>query len=320
MKRIILSSIIAISASVTVSATHADNFPEKPLTMSVAYSPGGGNDTVARLMAKHIEPYLGARMVVENTPGAGGQVGFTRLSKAKPDGYTIGLLSSPSVFMIELMRKGVEYTLDDFQPIANIQSDPIILAVNQKSDIKDFASFINTIKKQPGKINVGGDGPQSNVHLQAAALEDSLDIDINFISYSGSGPASTGLLSNEVQAALLTASSAVQLMESGRIRPLAVFSNSQHPAYPDTPTASEAAGTTVPSVGTAIRGVAAPKGLAPERIAKLQDAFQQLLADSEFQEASEKMGVVLTYMGAEEFEKELQTSRSEAKQYIDLMK
>ncbi|WP_209019806.1 tripartite tricarboxylate transporter substrate binding protein [Pollutimonas harenae] len=288
--------------------------------MTVAYSPGGGNDTVARLMAKHIEPYLGVRMVVENTPGAGGQIGFTRLAKSKPDGYTIGLLSSPSVFMIELMRKGVEYTLDDFQPIANIQSDPIILAVNEKSDITDFASFINKVKEQPGKLNVGGDGPQSNVHLQAAALEDALGVDVNFISYSGSGPASTGLLGNEVQAALLTASSALQLVESGRIRPLAIFSKASHPSYPNTPTATEAAGKTVPGVGTAIRGVAAPKGLAPERIAKLQDAFQQLLADPEFQAASEKMGVVLTYMGAEEFEKELQASRTEAKQYIDLMK
>lgn len=320
MKKLILSSIVATSACIAGNAAYAENFPEKPITMSVAYSPGGGNDTVARLMAKHIEPYLGTRMVVENTPGAGGQVGFTRLSKTKPDGYTIGLLSAPSVFMIELMRNGVQYTLDDFQPIANIQSDPIVLAVHEKSDISDFATFIDAVKAAPGKINVGGDGPQSNIHLQAAAFEDSLGMDVNFISYSGSGPAATGLLSNEVQAALLTASSALQLVESGRIRPLAIFSKSPHPSYPDIPTATEAAGTPVPSVGTAIRGVAAPKGLAPDRIAKLQDAFQQLLADPEFQAASEKMGVVLTYMGAETFEKELQSSRDEAKQYIDLMK
>ena len=117
MKKSILSLACALAASWALAPTvSAQNFPDKPVVMSVAYSPGGGNDTVARLMARHIEPYLGERMIVENNPGAGGQVGFTRLAKAKPDGYTIGLLSSPSVFMIELLRDGVEYSLDDFQP------------------------------------------------------------------------------------------------------------------------------------------------------------------------------------------------------------
>lgn len=319
MKKLILSSVCALAATLSLHAAKAENFPEKPVTMSVAYSPGGGNDTVARLMARHIEKYLGARMVVENNPGAGGQIGFTRLAKSKPDGYTIGLLSAPSVFMIELMRENVGYTLDDFQPIANIQSDPIILAVEAKSDIKDFAGFMDAVKSKPGKVNVGGDGPQSNVHLQAAALENALDVDINFISYSGSGPAATGLLGKEVQAALLTASSSIQFVESGRIRPIAVFSNKRHPSLPDVPTATEAAGKQVTGVGTAIRGVAAPKGVAPERVAILEQAFQKLLADEEFQEAAKKMGVVLTYMGADEFEKELKASREEAKQYIKLM-
>lgn len=321
MKKTILAFACSLATSFAFThAVAADKFPEKPITMSVAYSPGGGNDTIARLMARHIEKYLGARMVVENNPGAGGQVGFTRLAKAKPDGYTIGLLSAPSIFMIELLRNGVEYSLDDFQPIANIQADPIIIAVDAKSKINSLEDFIAEVKNNPGRINVGGDGPQSNIHLQAAALEKSLDIKMNFISYAGSGPTATGLLGKEVQAALLTASSAIQFAEAGRIKPLAVLSPVRHPSFPNTPTATEITGTTIPSIGTAIRGVAAPKNLDPVALAKLEQAFKDLIQDEEFIAAATKMGVVLTYLDAETFTKELQSSRDEAKNYINLMK
>lgn len=321
MKKTILTVACALATSFTfTNAIATEKFPEKPVTMSVAYSPGGGNDTVARLMARHIEKYLGARMVVENNPGAGGQVGFTRLAKAKPDGYTLGLLSAPSIFMIELLRNGVEYSLDDFQPIANIQADPIIIAVDAKSKINSLEDLITEIKNNPGRINVGGDGPQSNIHLQAAALEKSLDVKMNFISYAGSGPTATGLLGKEVQAALLTASSAIQFVDAGRIKPLAVLSPEKHPSFPNIPTATEITGINIPSIGTAIRGVAAPKNLEPAVLAKLEGAFKELLQDEEFITAANKMGVVLTFLDAETFTKELQSSRDEAKDYINLMK
>lgn len=320
MKKVFLSLICAASFSIAPFVAQAKEYPEKSVVMSVAYSPGGGNDTVSRLMARHIEPYLGARMVVENNPGAGGQVGFTRLAKSKPDGYTIGLLSSPSIFMIELLRDRVEYSLSDFQPIANIQTDPIMLLVNNKSDIQSFEDFLAYVKNNPGKLNIGGDGPQSNVHLQAAAIEEALKIDLNFISYAGSGPAATGLLGNEVQAALLTASSAAQFIESGRMRALAVFNKERHPSFPAISTAEEVAGVTVPSIGAALRGVAAPKGVSPEIVTTLENAFKSLLNDQEFQNAAEKMGVLLDYKGSEEFEKELIEAREQAKQYLHLMK
>ena len=100
-----LVAAIACASAFTMPYAMAESYPEKPVTMIVAYSPGGGNDTVARLMAKHIEPYLGARMVVENSPGAGGQIGFTRIANAENDGYTLGILSAPSIFMIEKLRE-----------------------------------------------------------------------------------------------------------------------------------------------------------------------------------------------------------------------
>jgi len=319
MKMKILISALAATTLLPTTAALGDGYPEKPITMVVAYSPGGGNDTISRLMAKHIEPYLGTRMVVENHPGAGGQVGFTRLARADADGYTIGLLSSPSLFMIELLRDGVAYSLDDFQAVANIQSDPILLAVNASSDYADLAALTDDIAANPGYVNVGGDGPQSNVHLQAAAFESVLELDTNFISYSGSGPTATALLGDEVDAALLSTSSALQFIEAGRIRPLAVFDNARHPALPDVPTLAEAAGAEVPSVGTAVRGVAGPAGIPQERLAHLESAFEQLLQDADFQAAAANLGIVTHYLDSNDFTEMLKASREATAQYIDFM-
>ncbi|MFD1008514.1 MULTISPECIES: tripartite tricarboxylate transporter substrate binding protein [Oceanisphaera] len=315
-----LFTAIVCSSVLTTPLAIADDYPEKPVTMIVAYSPGGGNDTVARLMAKHIEPYLGARMVVENASGAGGQIGFTRLAKTDNDGYTVGLLSSPSIFMIEMLRKNVAFTLDDFQAIANIQSDPILLAVNAKSDYQSFEDFAKKVENNAGSINVSGDGPQSNIHLQAAALEDALSLDINFVSYSGSGPSATALLGNEVEAALLTTSSALAFIESGRIRPLAVFAPERHPALKELPTINEASGTDVADIGTAIRGVASPAGVSKERVEHLEKAFESLLKDEDFIKAAQNIGITLTYQNSEAFEETLKSSRDGTKRYIDLMK
>lgn len=317
-KFLTLVSALSISFSLFSGATLAKEYPEKPVVMNVAYSPGGGNDTVARLMAKHIEKYLGEKLVVENVPGAGGQVGFTRLANSKKDGYTVGLLSVPSIILIEQLRKNVRFKLEDFQTIAAIQSDPILLAVNSNSKLNTFEDFKNLINSS--KVNVGGDGPQSNVQLQAAVLSEALGKKINFVSYSGSGPTATGLLSNEIDAALLTASSSAQFIQSGKIRVLAVFSEEKHPLVPEVKTASELLGKEIPSVGTAIRGVAAPKGIDNEKVKHLESAFKKLTEDEDFKAAASKMGIVIKFKGSEEFGRELLELRKESSKYINLVK
>ena len=105
------------------------DYPEKPVTMIVAYSPGGGTDTAARTIAKYVEKHLGQRLVVENKPGAGGQIGFSALARAATDGYEIGFINVPSIQLVKRLRDNVPYELSDFQPIANIQLDPVVVAV-----------------------------------------------------------------------------------------------------------------------------------------------------------------------------------------------
>lgn len=135
-------------------------------------------------MGKYAEKHLGQTLTIDNKPGAGGQIGWTLLSKAKPDGYTIGAASLPSMIMIKELRKNVPFSMDDFTFIAAVQSDPIVWVVNEDSPYTTAADFIKAAKIKT--LNVAGDGPQSNVQLQHLIAEKDLGIKTNFVPFNGS--------------------------------------------------------------------------------------------------------------------------------------
>ena len=152
-----LKSTLAVLCSVTAIATAAPaaaEYPEKPITMIVAYSPGGGTDTAARTIAKYVEKHLGQRLVVENKAGAGGQIGFSALATAKPDGYEIGFVNVPSIHLVKKLREGVPYEISDFDPIANIQLDPVVVAVAAESPYQTLADLLADAKAHPGELNI----------------------------------------------------------------------------------------------------------------------------------------------------------------------
>lgn len=318
-KSLILLSLIIIGFF-TVSGTVFADYPKKPVTMIVAYSPGGGTDTAARIVAKYVQPYLGQRLVIQNKPGAGGQIGFTALANAKSDGYKIGFINIPSIFMVKMLRDNVPYDMSDFELIANIQMDPVVLAVKPDGPYKTLEDFIKAAEDAPGRLNVGGDGPQSNNQLQLIIAEKKLGIDLNFVSYNGSGPAITSLLGGQVAAAVPSASAATPHIKNGRLRALAVFSTSPYAYLPDVPIIKTASGVDVPCVGASMRGVAAPKGISGDAKARLQKAFASVMEDKGFLERADKMGLPLKYMDADEFSSFLEIAEKETKDYIDLLK
>ena len=169
-----LSVLTALSFFGAGSAYAADVYPSKPLLTIVPFSAGGGNDILLRIMGKYAEKHLGQTLTIDNKPGAGGQIGWTLLSKAKPDGYTIGAASLPSMIMIKELRKNVPFSMDDFTFIAAVQSDPIVWVVNEDSPYTTAADFIKAAKTKT--LNVAGDGPQSNVQLQHLIAEKDLGI------------------------------------------------------------------------------------------------------------------------------------------------
>lgn len=295
-----LVAFVASFAAVAPSMASAADYPTKPVVAVVPFSPGGGNDILLRLVAKYITPALGEALIVENKPGAGGQVGWTALSKARADGYTIGATSLPSMILIKSLREDVPFSLDDFQYICNFQVDPIIWVVNADSQFGTARDIVDFAKANPKKLNVAGDGPQSNVQLQHLVAAKLLEISSNFVSYSGSGPALTALLGKQVDMAATTLSSAIPHIEGGRLRPLVLFYSAKMEAIADTPTAKEAFGIEIPSIGMALRGVAAPKDVKAEQIATLEKAFKAVAESPEFLEQAESLGLAIQFMGSQE--------------------
>ncbi|MDJ0712104.1 MAG: tripartite tricarboxylate transporter substrate binding protein [Woeseiaceae bacterium] len=292
----------------------ATGYPKKPLTLVVAYSPGGAVDNVARTVAKYIQPYLGQRVVVQNKPGAGGEIGYRSLAVARNDGYTLGMITSPPILMLDKLRPGTGIEMQRFEAIVGLQKDPVVLAVNRSSPFETLDDLLAASRER--RINVAGDGPNSNNQLQLVVAEDLLGVDFNFVPYSGSGPSITSLLGDQVDAAVPSASSATTYALRGDLRILAVFSPARYEYLPDAPTIAEASGIDVPDVGAAVRGVVLPAGVPAERRAVLEEAFANLSVDEDFVTHARTTRLPLYYQDADQLARYLGTTGTLLDEYI----
>ncbi|HNU11252.1 MAG TPA: tripartite tricarboxylate transporter substrate binding protein [Rubrivivax sp.] len=316
----VLAAATLICATTAVPSYAQTDFPTKPVVATVPFSPGGGNDILLRLLSKHANPFLGQNLVVENKPGAGGQIGWTAVAKSRPDGYSIGATSLPSMVLIKALRPATTYALDDFRYICNIQVDPIVWIVRSDSDIKNVGDFVARAKDPKKKVNVAGDGPQSNVQLQHLAAAKALGLETNFISFSGSGPAITALLGGQVDIAAATLSAAMPNIEAGKLRALVVFADKPSRLLPKVPTASSALGKTIAPVGMAVRGLAAPKGIPGDRLAKLESACKGTVESPAFAAEAAELGIDVQFMGTAESEALVKDSVAQIEELKGLLK
>lgn len=320
-KSFVKLTAVALCCAATLPAANAQtDFPNKPIIATVPFSPGGGNDILLRLLSKHATPVLGQNLVVENKPGAGGQIGWTTIAKSRADGYSIGATSLPSMVIIKALRPETPYALDDFRYVCNIQVDPVVWLVRADSPLKTAKDLVAQAMDQNKKLNIAGDGPQSNVQLQHLAAAKALGLQTNFISFSGSGPAITALLGGQVEVAAATLSAAVSNIEAGKLRALVVFSEEPSALLPDVPTATKLFEKNIPSVGMAIRGLAAPKGVPADRLAKLEDSCKKIVTAPAFLAEAKELGMVVRYMGMADSEALVKTSMKEVEMLKDLLK
>lgn len=298
----------------------SSGFPRKPVTLIVAYSPGGAVDTIGRTVAKYIEQYLGQRVVVRNKPGAGGEIGYRSLSNSNPDGYTMGMITAPPILMLDMVRDSVGGDISDFEVLASIQKDPVVLAVAADSPYQTLNELLEGASNAEADIiNVAGDGPLSNNQLQLVVAESEFGVDFNFVPFSGSGPSISALIGGQVQAAVPSASSVTNFVRRGDVRALAVFAPTRYEFLPDVPTVLEATGVEVPDIGAAVRGVVVPRNLPEGNKQLLIDAIEQLMADDEFIAHARDVGIPLHYMGAAEFEQYLVTLGNQLETYMPLL-
>ncbi len=304
--------------SCITSIAFADNYPSKPITMICAYSAGGGSDLAARMVAKYTEKYLGQAIVVENRAGAGGQIGFTALSKAKPDGYTIGMFNVPAMNMLSAIRTNCPYKTSDFAPLVNAILDPVVLAVGADSKFNTLEDFISFAKSNPEKIILGVDGPQTNAQLQPLIMEKALGIKLKYVFYNGAAPALTAAIGGHTFGTTPGASEAQQYVENGQLRVLAVFSKSRFPGLPDVPTFKEATGLDISYVPSN-RGFGTQAGVPEERRKILAEAMRKAVEDPEFQKKAAEMGLPVFYEDTETFTKKIETLEKELENFKDML-
>jgi tripartite-type tricarboxylate transporter receptor subunit TctC len=296
MKRavsVLFSSLVLAAAPVA-----AQQFPEREVQIIIPYAPGGATDLVFRALAASSHKHLGKQVVIVNRVGGGGAVGFTEAAQAKPDGYTLVTAITPVTILPHQAKTAFTYA--SFEPIINVVQDPAMLQVRADSPWRTLDDFLAYAKKNPGTITVGNSGAGGGVHLIALAFESAAGVKFNHIPFAGGGQSVTALAGGHVNAVSVSPPEGIAQVKAGKLRVIALFSQTRMVDFPDVPTVGEQ--------GVAFnmgqwRGLAAPKGTPPQAIKVLHDAFRKGMQDPVFVKNAAEMSVALAYVGPAEFGK-----------------
>jgi tripartite-type tricarboxylate transporter receptor subunit TctC len=271
----------------------AQSYPERPVEFIVPWGPGGGSDTLMRIVANNITPYLGAEMPVINIPGVGGTVGLTEASRRAADGYTIsqvheGLLAATATGLTEL-------AWDDFEPIALMTGSPQFLVAASDQPFDTFEGLVEYAQANPGELTIGvtlGGVP----HLHAAMIAEAFDLDWRYVGYEGTGERIRALVGGNLDLAIGDISSSLQFAENGDVVFLAAGSTERLPQTPDVPTLTEL-GAELDLLIT--RGIVMPLGAPEEAQAALEAALEELSQDPTFIEQINNAGADVLFRGRE---------------------
>jgi tripartite-type tricarboxylate transporter receptor subunit TctC len=264
-------------------------YPDRPIHLIVPFAPGGGNDTIARLVGDGLAKELGQPVVVDNRPGAGGIVGAEAAARAPADGYTLFLGGVGSHAINPNLHANLPYDpIKDFAPISLVASAPLILVVHPSVPAHSVRELIALAKAQPGKLNYASNGNGSSSHLAAVMFASMTGVDMVHVPYKGLAPALTDLLSGQVQLMFSSVVAILPHVKAGKLRALAVSSRERLSLLPDLPTIAEAG---VPGYqSSSWYGILAPAGTPPDVVAKLNAALVKVVGAPEVRSALAKEG------------------------------
>lgn len=232
--------ITLVSGLAFAASAQAQTYPAKPITLIVPFAPGGTTDIVARIVADKLGKELGQAVVVENRGGGGGSIGASAISKAAPDGYTLGISTVSTHAVNPACNPKLGYDpIQGFTPITNIARTPNVLTVNLKFPAQDFKQFLAHAKNNPGKLNYATSGTCSIQHMVGEQFKASTGTYILHIPYRGAGPALNDLLGGQVDMMFDNLPSSMSHIQAGKLRPLAIAWNKRLDALPNVPTFAE---------------------------------------------------------------------------------
>ncbi len=278
---------IGVSAMASIGGASALDYPTRPVRWVVGFAPGGSNDIIARLIGQRLSERLGQQFLIENKPGAGGNIATESVINAKPDGYTV-LLVNPANYINTSLYSKLNFNFPrDIAPVASFMRVPNVTTVNGQVEAKTVAEFIAYVKANPGKVNMASAGNGTSVHLSGEMFMAMTDARMQHVPYRGSGPAINDLLGGQVQVMFDSMPSIIQHVRAGTLRVLAVTSATRSSQLPDTPTVGE----TVPGYeASALFGMAAPKDTPKEIIEKLNKDINAVLAEPEMKKRLVELG------------------------------
>ena len=295
--RNLLAAVLAFAAF----SAAAQDYPNRPVTMVVPFPPGGVADITARPVAEAMGRFLQQPVIVENKAGAGGGVGMQYVARAKPDGYTV-LLALSSISIIpeadKILGRDPMFALNQLVPIARFTADPTVLAVRADSPWKSVKDLVDAARAAPGSIPYGSSGNYGTMHVPMEMFSGSANVKMLHVPFTGAGPAVVALLGGQVQALSTGPSSVMGHIKAGKIRVLATWGESRHPALPDVPTLKELGYDAQFSQWT---GLFVPAGTPDAVVAKLREAARFAVDDASFKGALAKVETPVQYLDQPQF-------------------
>ena len=289
--RVLSSAALCLLAGVAFAQT----YPSKPLTLIVPNPPGGVVDTSARIVAEPLGKLLGQPAVIENRPGASGNIAYQHVAMAPKDGYT--LLVSYSAYHVgnPAMFAKLPWAQKDLAPVALLTAATNVITVNPSLPPNTLKEFIAYAKGNPGKLNYASQGNGSLSHVGTALFEQTTGIEMTHVPYKGSGPAIQDVLGGQVQVFMTTPPSVMQHVQAGKLKAFAVTGKTRHPGLPQVPTTAEAG---LPGFELeAWVGLFAPAGTPAAVITQLSEQVKRALDTPEARANAAKQGIELRYMG-----------------------